>query len=115
MATVVNNLQLFAVLFFHTHLRVDNNDRVKSMYFHSKFTSSSLYNDKRKHKKREPMTTSSGNFKNNRIYRVVRILRSMGQISPSTFLLLKLAILRGDVLGLVRANFKHFKGKVILI
>ena len=85
------------------------------MYFHSKFTSSSFYNNNRKHKKRKPISISSRDFKNNRIYRVVRILRSMGQISPNTFLWLKLAILSGDVLGLVRANFEHVKGKVILI
>lgn len=85
------------------------------MYFHRKFTSSSFYNNNRKHKKRKPISSSSRDFKNNRIYRVVRILRSMGQISPSTFLWLKLAILSGDVLGIVRANFEHVKGKVILI
>lgn len=56
------------------------------MYFHRKFTSSSFYNNNRKHKKRKPISNSSRDFKNNRIYRVVRILRSMGQISPSTFL-----------------------------
>lgn len=56
------------------------------MYFHKKFTSSSFYNNNRKHKKRKPTSNSSRDFKNNRIYRVVRILRSMGQISPSTFL-----------------------------
>lgn len=85
------------------------------MYFHRKFTSSSFYNNNRKHKKRKPTSNSSRDFKNNRIYRVVRILRSMGQISPSSFLWLKLAILSGNVLGIVRANFEHVKGKVILI
>ena len=85
------------------------------MYFHRKFTSSSFYNNNRKHKKRKPTSNSSRDFKNNGIYRVVRILRSMGQISPSTSLWLKLAILSGDVLGIVRANFEHVKGKVMLI